>query len=322
MSKVLIGTDLQYAKEVLEAGQLVAIPTETVYGLGGNALNPEAVSRIFAVKNRPKFDPMIVHTHSLASVHGMLGEVPKQALALAKAFMPGPLTLLLPRTSRIPDIVTAGSPRVAIRIPNHPLTRQLLQSLHFPLAAPSANPFGYISPTRAEHVADQLGDKIPYILDGGPCTVGVESTILGFEGGAPVVYRKGGLAVEAIEAKIGPVEVRTHSTSNPAAPGMLQSHYAPQAPLLLGKLPLLIQMHQGRRIGIISFQSFYPSVPAEQQIVLSPAGDPEEAARNLFAGMRQLDKLELDVILAELLPEQGLGRAINDRLRRAAGKPY
>ena len=316
----MIGKDLQYAIQLLKADAVVAIPTETVYGLAGNALSPKAASTIFEVKNRPSFDPLIVHTSSVERIAGLTTEMPEAARQLAQRFMPGPLTLLLPRAAIIPDIVTAGSARVAVRIPAHPMAHELLASLDFPLAAPSANPFGYISPTTARHVEDQLGDKIPYILDGGPWRVGVESTIVGFEEGMVVVYRKGGIAVEDIEAVAGPVAVRPHSASNPAAPGMLRSHYAPSAPVVLGDVENLLLRYPGKKVGAIRFREAASGIPASRQIVLSPSGGLAEAARNLFAGMRRLDALRLDVILAELLPEEGLGRAINDRLRRAAAE--
>ncbi len=314
----MIGTDLSYAIQLLKAEAVVAIPTETVYGLAGNALSPKAVSTIFEVKNRPSFDPLIVHTSHLERIAAFTAEMPEAAQRLARRFMPGPLTLLLAKSDIIPDIVTAGSPRVAVRIPAHPMAQELLTMLDFPLAAPSANPFGYISPTTARHVEDQLGDKVPYILDGGPCRVGLESTIVGFEEGQAVVYRKGGIAVEEIEAVVGPVRVRPHSSSNPAAPGMLKSHYAPSAPVVLGNIEKLLARYEGKQVGAITFQRPAPGIPAERQLTLSPTGNLAEAARNLFAGMRRLDALNLDVILAELLPEEGLGRAINDRLRRAA----
>lgn len=316
----MTGTDWTYAATLLKAGQLVAIPTETVYGLAGNAFSGQAVAEIFAVKQRPSFDPLIVHTCSIDRLEQLVLEFPDIARRLAARFMPGPLTLLLPKAPHLPDIVTASSPLVALRIPSHPLTLRLLDALDFPLAAPSANPFGYISPTSAGHVAQQLGDKIPYILDGGPCTVGLESTIIGFPDGLPVVYRKGGISVEAIEAEIGPVKVRPHSSSNPLAPGMLKSHYAPRTPFFLGDISALLRLHAGKRAGVLSFQQHFQNVPDEYQVQLSPKGDFTEAARNLFAAMRHLDGLGLDLIAAELLPEKDLGRAINDRLRRAAAK--
>ena len=316
----MIGTDISYAVQLLQQEQLVAIPTETVYGLAGNAFSEKAVSEIFAVKNRPSFDPLIIHTSAWERVGQWVEEIPEKARLLAANFMPGPLTLLLKRKDLIPDIVTAGSPLVAVRIPRHPLCLELLEKIDFPVAAPSANPFGYISPTTAQHVADQLGDRIHYILDGGSCTVGLESTIVGFPEGEPTVFRKGGIAVESIENLIGPVRVRAHSTSNPQAPGMLKSHYAPRVPLQLGNLEELLQKHASLRLGLISFQKDYPEVPKAFRIVLSPSGDFTEAARRLFASLRYLDQQPLDMILAEPVPEEGLGRAINDRLRRAAAR--
>ena len=316
----MIGTDIQKAADFLQSDALVAIPTETVYGLAGNAYSSRAVASIFDVKKRPSFDPLIIHTSHFSRLEEFVTHIPEKAYLLAQQLMPGPLTLLLPKKKKIPDIVTAGSPRVAIRIPNHPMALQLLSKLDFPLAAPSANPFGYISPTTAQHVNNQLGSQIPYILDGGPCRVGLESTIIGFEEGVPIIYRKGGAPVEQIESIIGPVEIRPHSSSNPQAPGMLKSHYAPSAGLELGDINELIKQHNGKKIGLIQFKNYHNAVPASQQVILSTVGSLHEAAQRLFAGMRQLDQMQLDIILAELVPEEGLGRAINDRLRRAAAK--
>lgn len=311
-------TNIQTAKRLLEADEVVAIPTETVYGLAGNALSNAAIVKIFAVKERPFFDPLIVHGADFEHLTAYVQNIPATACELARHFMPGPLTLLLERRESIPDLITAGSPWVGLRAPAHPLTHELLKQLDFPLAAPSANPFGYISPTTAAHVAQQLGDKIPYILDGGACTVGVESTIIGFPNGKPTVYRKGGLAIETLENIIGPVEVLAVSSSNPQAPGMLKSHYAPRIPLILGNIPEMLEEWAGKKVGILSFSRQYTTLPSAQQVTLSPNGVYAEAAQKLFSGMRYLDQLDIDVILAELLPEKDLGRAINDRLRRAA----
>ncbi|MCZ8134488.1 MAG: Sua5/YciO/YrdC/YwlC family protein, partial [Algoriphagus sp.] len=212
--------------------------------------------------------------------------------------------------------------RVAVRVPNHPLTLTLLEQLEFPLAAPSANPFGYISPTQAAHVEAQLGKKIPYILDGGPCAVGLESTIVGMEDDEIVIYRLGGLEISAIEQLVGPVKVKDHSSSNPAAPGQLDSHYAPRKPFMLGDLKAMIAEKQveGVDFAVLSFSDAFEQIAPEKQIALSPSRDLPEAAQNLFAAMRKLDETSARVILAELMPETGLGRAINDRLRRAAVK--
>ncbi len=315
-----ISTDLILAKSFLEKGQLVAIPTETVYGLAGNALNPLAVAAIFETKNRPSFDPLIIHVSSLAKADSYITEFPKALRLLAEAFWPGPLTLLLPKAPEIPDLVTSGLYRVAVRVPSHPLTLALLESIDFPLAAPSANPFGYISPTTPEHVSDQLGEFIPMILDGGPCKVGLESTIVGMEGEDIIVYRLGGLEIDAIESIVGKVKLQDYSSSNPQAPGLLESHYAPTKPFILGDLSKLIPNYasRGKSFGVLSFQDFSEVVALEKQIRLSQNGDLKEAAANLFAAMRELDGMDLEVILAELAPDQGLGKAINDRLKRAS----
>jgi len=313
-----LGTDIGAAKQFLEQGDVVGIPTETVYGLAGNALNPDAVLKIYTVKNRPSFDPLIVHTDSPDKLATFVREIPEPARRLAEALWPGPLTLLLPKQALIPDLVTSGLDTVAVRIPNHPLTLALLRTLDFPLAAPSANPFGYISPTTARHVADQLGEQIPYVLDGGPCGVGLESTIVGFSPEGPVVYRLGGLPLESLEAIVGPVLVRNHSTSNPKAPGMLSSHYAPRKPFRLQSVEEALAQYPAERIGVLAFRQQHSQIPASRQRLLSPGGDPGEAAKHLFAAMRELDALDVDLIVAELLPELGLGRAVNDRLRRAA----
>lgn len=307
------------AKQHLLEGHLVAIPTETVYGLAGNALQPETVARIFEAKKRPFFDPLIVHIHSVSEAKKLVTEFPEWAEKLAAQFWPGPLTLLLPKNETVPEIVTSGSEWVGIRIPNHPLTLALLQSLPFPLAAPSANPFGYVSPTTAQHVADQLEDHIAYILDGGPCEVGVESTIVGFEEGQPTVFRTGGIAVEELEKVLGQKLFIKHSSSKPLAPGMLDSHYAPLKPLLVGNIAELIESHKEKRLGIISFSDKYES-KATHSICLSPAHNLNEAACGIFGALREMDNQPIDLILSEHFPDEGLGKAINDRLARASAK--
>jgi L-threonylcarbamoyladenylate synthase len=320
----MIGNNLETAKHFLEQGNLVAIPTETVYGLAANALNEAAVLQIFKVKNRPTFDPLIVHTNSFEKLEQLVSCVPEKAKILAQHLMPGALTLLLPKKNIIPDLVTSGLAMVAVRIPQHSLALQLLESLDFPLAAPSANPFGYISPTTAQHVAAQLGSKIPYILEGGECKIGLESTIVGFENEQVTVFRKGGVSIESIEKLIGRVQIQEHSSSNPQAPGMLKSHYAPKTPFFLGNIADLLAKYgqKYKKIAVLSFAILYQKEISSKvfvaQEVLSPNQDFLEAAHNLFAAMRRLDSLEVDAIFAELLPEKDLGRAINDRLRRAA----
>ncbi|MBK8614111.1 MAG: threonylcarbamoyl-AMP synthase [Flavobacteriales bacterium] len=357
----VIGTDLKEAARLLSAGELVAVPTETVYGLAANAFDEAAVLKVFEAKQRPAFDPLIVHVHSMEQLASVVREMPPEAETLMQAFWPGPLTLVLPKHPSIPDLVTSGLDTVGVRMPAHPLTLQLLSALPFPLAAPSANPFGYVSPTTAQHVADQLGDRIPYILDGGACAVGVESTIIGWEEQEPasasernsasidpqgasldsqdpersrgasafsassavtfrrqghwVLYRAGGVPVEAIEKVIGIVRPQVKHVL-PVAPGMLESHYAPRKPVFIGDITELLKEHSGRA-AVISFTTKHQAWRCE---VLSPSGDLNEAARHLFATLRALDASEADVILAEVFPDEGLGRAINDRLKRAAAK--
>lgn len=311
----VIGKDINKAKQLLREGQLVAIPTETVYGLAANALEPRAVTKIFSAKNRPAFDPLIIHVPSIERVLHYAKNFPAVAKRLAAAFWPGPLTLVLEKRDIIPDLVTAGLPTVGIRCPDHALTRQLLDELEFPLAAPSANPFGYISPTTPEHVQGQLGTQIPYILDGGACEVGIESTIVGFDNGQAIVLRHGGLKTEDIEKVIGKIFLAVNASSNPRAPGQLNSHYAPRKKLLAGDLSILTKKYVHQNPGVLAFQTDY-NFPVQQ--ILSSSGDLEEAARNLFAAMRKLDESSCNFIISEYVPDTGLGKAINDRLKRAA----
>ena len=317
-----IGKDIARAKQLLEAGEVIGLPTETVYGLAGNALNTDAVVKIFETKNRPSFDPLIVHTADVGQISRYTLPIDEELQKLAERFWPGPLTLLLKKKQNIPDLVTSGLDFVAVRVPDHPMTLELLRSLDFPLAAPSANPFGYISPTQPGHVQDQLGDKIPYILDGGPSEVGLESTIVGIEHGQTIIYRLGGTEVSAIEQIVGNVLILPQSSSNPKSPGMLKSHYAPNKTFILGNIEELAEKYASLGIGygVLSFTNPYPSLKVAAKFVLSKKGDYQEAAKNLFAGMRHLDQADVSVILAEELPEEHLGKAINDRLRRAAAK--
>lgn len=311
------GTDIETALRCLKNGQLVGIPTETVYGLAANALDAAAVAKIFSAKNRPFFDPLIVHTHALSEVHRYVRSMPDKARLLAEVFWPGPLTLVLPKAELIPDLVTAGQDTVGIRVPSHPLCLELLRQLDFPVAAPSANPFGYVSPTTAQHVVDQLGDKVCYVLDGGPCSVGVESTIVGFREEEPVIYRLGGTSIEAIVSVVGPVLEQISASSNPAAPGQLDVHYSPKCRVILSDDALATDSFD---IAYLRYHKTLPHIAADRQMILSPHQNAEEAAINLFAMLRKLDSQGFRCIVAELLPEIGLGRAINDRLRRAAAK--
>lgn len=313
-----LGKDLAEAKSLLENDQLVAIPTETVYGLAANGLHPEAVVKIFEAKQRPSFNPLILHVASVHQAEALTRSFPDKARELAEAFWPGPLTLVLPAAAHIPSIVTAGLDTVGIRVPDHPLTLELLNSLAFPLAAPSANPSGYISPTAPEHVAEQLGDKVAYILDGGPCTVGVESTIVRVDEDRVTLLRLGGIELERIEELVGPVLHHQPGEGKMIAPGMMRSHYAPSKKVLIGDIDAYLGLYDESEVAILSFRRHFGQVPSNRQLALSPAGDLAEAARNIFDYLRRLDNTTARVILAEFVPDKGLGRAINDRLARAA----
>jgi L-threonylcarbamoyladenylate synthase len=313
-----IGVDISLAARILAQGGLVGIPTETVYGLAANAFDPNAVVKIFEAKNRPFFDPLIVHTHSLEAAAGFVNNIPARARKLFDAFAPGPITILLERNKeKIPDIVTSGLDTVAVRIPNHPLTLNLLQELDFPLAAPSANPFGYVSPTTAQHVEQHLGSVVDYILDGGPSLVGLESTIVGFEEGKTIIYRLGGLSVDDIEGVAGHVELKINSSSDPRAPGQLKSHYAPGKKLYIqGTEPAGLDY---ANVAFIGFDTLHDKVKHENQLLLSKTGSINEAAQKLFAALRKTDMLDVEFVIATKFPDSGLGLAINDRLQRAAG---
>ncbi|MEM6398112.1 MAG: L-threonylcarbamoyladenylate synthase [Bacteroidota bacterium] len=327
-----IGRDLEFAIEKLEANGLVAIPTETVYGLAANALEAEAVVKIFEAKKRPSFDPLIVHIKGTEDLAKYAKVIPDQAGRLAQALWPGPLTIVLPKHSIIPDLTTSGLDSVAIRSPRHSLTRQLLGMLDFPLAAPSANPFGYLSPTRPEHVADQLAGEVDYILDGGPCEVGLESTIISFiDPGKIEMLRAGGYVREEIEEILGTqLSVRTHSSSNPSAPGMLAQHYAPRTPLLIVDADEVPDMNTLRSFGFLEKSknpkiAYIKLIPtqnppewATDAFAWSDDGNLRQAAARLFALLRTLDGQNYDLIVAERVPPRGLGLAINDRLSRAA----
>ncbi|GAB3204000.1 L-threonylcarbamoyladenylate synthase [Pontibacter aydingkolensis] len=317
----ITGLNYKRAGRFLAGGRLVAIPTETVYGLAANALDESAVEQIFTTKGRPHYNPLIIHIGSKNDLNKYVTAVPEMAQRLIEAFWPGPLTLLLPKKEIVPDLITASLPRVAVRMPNHPLTLKLLQLLDFPLAAPSANPFCYISPTRAEHVQQQIGDKIPYILDGGPCEQGLESTIVGFEEGTPVVYRLGAITPEEIKAVAGQVKMHQKSSEQLEGPGMLPFHYSPRTPLYFtNNVDELLKVSDPAKTGVISFQRAIEGLPEKNQVVLSAAGYMQEAASKLYDSLHYLDGLNLSRIIAEKLPEYGLGMTINERLRKAAGK--
>ncbi len=310
--------EIQKAAQIIREGGLVGFPTETVYGLGADALNPLAVARVFEVKDRPLFDPLIVHAADLGQVESLVQGFPEKALRLAQKFWPGPLTIVLPKSALVPDIVTASLPTVAVRIPRHPLALELIRESGRPIAAPSANSFGRVSPTTADHVRDSLGAKVDLILDGGPCQVGVESTVVSFMEGVPLLLRPGGVSLEEIREVLGEVGIQASAPGAPQAPGQLPQHYAPRTPLRLAES--LEELPPGKRIGLLSFLPPASRGSFQSVEVLSEKGDLREAAARLFAALRRLDGQNLDLIIARPVPHEGLGRAINDRLYKASHK--
>ncbi|MCZ7421743.1 MULTISPECIES: L-threonylcarbamoyladenylate synthase [unclassified Micromonospora] len=305
--------DLGEAAAVLRTGGLVAFPTETVYGLGANALDARAAARIFEAKQRPSFDPLITHLADAADLEPLVGPVSPAVAALAARFWPGPLTLIVDRPAEIPPIVTSGLDSMAVRVPDHEHARRLIAAAGVPVAAPSANRFGQLSPTRAEHVVRGLGAAVDLVLDGGPTRCGIESTIVDARGDRPVVLRLGALPVEELEKVTGPVTVRPGSSGQPVAPGTLAAHYAPRTRLRLvsGAEPA------GADRGYLAFRDG-PAGDWAAVEVLSVSGDLTEAAARLFDALHRLDAAKVTEIVVEPVPDIGLGRAVNDRLRRAA----
>lgn len=316
----IISKDIQKAVQLLTENQLVAIPTETVYGLAGNIFSEKAIKSIFSTKKRPFFNPLIVHIPSIDSLSDLVTHVPEKAKLLAAAFWPGSLTLVLKKSNKIPDLITAGKDTVAVRVPNHPITLALLKKLPFPLAAPSANPFGSISPTKPAHVENYFRNSIKMVLDGGSCANGIESTIIGFENEEPVIYRLGALPLEEIEALVGAISIKNKKEEKPDAPGMLARHYAPKtSTFLVDDVTAEVKKHSEKKIGVLVFKS---SLNNENitEIILSRKGSMQEAAANLYAAMHELDSKNLDIIIAERFSEFSLGKSINDRLKRATFK--
>ncbi|WP_091348135.1 L-threonylcarbamoyladenylate synthase [Micromonospora rhizosphaerae] len=305
------------AAAVLRAGGLVAFPTETVYGLGANALDAEAAARIFEAKARPTFDPLITHLADAADLTELVGPVPPAVAALAERFWPGPLTLIVDRPAAIPPIVTSGLDTMAVRVPDEPSARALIAAAGVPVAAPSANRFGQLSPTRAEHVVAGLGYAVDVVLDGGPTRCGIESTIVDARGDRPVVLRLGALPVEALVEAVGPVIVRPGSSGQPVAPGTLAAHYAPRTPLRVAA-DVESAPGDGVRRGRLAFRERPTAGEWAAVEVLSPEGDLTVAAARLFDALHRLDAAGVTEIVAEPVPDVGVGRAINDRLRRAA----
>ncbi len=324
--------EIEKAARVLKSGGLVAFPPETVYGLGADALNAKAVARVFEVKKRPTFDPLIVHVGSPEEAALLWTETPETAKILMKKFWPGPLTLVLPKNEKIPDIVNAGLPTVAVRMPDHPAALALIQALGNPIAAPSANYFGYTSATTAADVSEDLGSVIDLVLDGGPTRIGIESTVLKIENDWCVLLRPGGISVEEIKEYfpvVIPLEAKEGALESP---GTMKSHYAPWTPFVLleetvpkflEKLKSFQAIFQKKgigwpRIGLVLFSKAPQTNLVETIELLSAKGDLHEAAANLFQAMRKLDKMHLDLMVAEPMPEKGVGYAVMDRLRKAS----
>ena len=312
-------TSVSEAARFLQAGEVVAIPTETVYGLAGNAFYPKALAKIFAAKERPTFDPLIVHIADIAQLTDIAKDIPDSAYRLAEAFWPGPMTIILPKKDCIPDLCTSGLSSVAVRFPSHPIAQAIIKESGLPLAAPSANLFKHVSPTTAEHVAAQLADRIAGIVDGGPCSVGVESSIISLTGEKPTVLRPGAITPEMFAKVLGDVAIK-ESTSKPGqpmlAPGQCDTHYRPQVPLYYGEVPAgyTLPEHTVR----IAFGTQPGPIPAT--VNLSATGDMVEATSKLYAFMHDLDKPEHDLILVDPIPNVGVGMALNDRLKRASVK--
>jgi L-threonylcarbamoyladenylate synthase len=315
----MITNKIQDAKEALDKDEIIGLPTETVYGLAGNIYCDQALEKIFSLKKRPFYNPLIVHIKSIDDVFKIAENIPEKAIQLANWFWPGPLTLILNKQSHISPIITADKPTVAVRVPNHPVALELLRTIDYPIAAPSANPFGSISPTTSQHVQDYFGEELSIILEGGACLNGIESTIIGFEDDLPIVYRLGAISIEEIESIVGEVAINNHSESQPKAPGMISKHYSPKTRLILSKNVMEdVEKYNKMRIGVISLYQEMNHSSVISTEILSPTKNLYEAASKLYAAMHRLDKLNLEIIIAEVLPNNSVGQSINDRLQRAA----
>lgn len=313
-----ISKDISKAAQLLNAEDVVAIPTETVYGLAGNIYSNQAINKIFSLKKRPLTNPLIVHIDTIDRLEEFTKDIPDKALQLAKAFWPGSLTLLLKKKSVVPDVITAGKPTVGVRIPDHPMTLELLSKLAFPLAAPSANPFTSISPTSPIHVKEYFGEELSMVLDGGECKNGIESTIVGFEGDTPVIYRLGSISIEEIENIVGTVSLKNNEEKAPVAPGMMARHYAPKTKTFLVKDVLeFTSKYPNKKIAIITLDNSYSASNIIINKCLSQKGNLQEAASKLYATLHELDTMKIDMIVAQKFPNHGLGKSINDRLSRA-----
>lgn len=303
------------AAALLRSGGVVAFPTETVYGLGANALDASAAARIFEIKARPTFDPLIVHVDGDELLERVAADVPPMARALMERFWPGPLTIVLRKTANVPGLVTSGLPTVAVRMPAHPVARALLKAAKIPLAAPSANPFGYLSPTRAEHVERMLGARVDMILDAGLTSYGIESAIVLLEP-QPTLLRHGAIPVEEIEAVTGPLARELTFETTPLAPGRLPQHYSPRTPVRI----IASDPPESERSDAALLAFSTPLAGYRATRVLSASGDVREAASHLFEALHELDALECTRIDVQRVPREGLGAAIMDRLERAAAR--
>lgn len=319
--KTIIGKSTAKAAALLAAGELVAIPTETVYGLAANIFNKKAVGKIYQVKRRPRFNPLIVHVAGIQAAKELVSTFPPQAELLAKKFWPGPLTIVLPKNKKVGDWVTGGQSTVAIRVPAQPLALRLLRSLDFPLAAPSANPFTYISPVKPRQVKKMLDGRIGYILDGGKCSRGIESTIVSIHHGKVTLLRQGAVTEKELEAVLKIPLVRS-AGKGPAHPGMFKRHYSPHTPLIFTDdiLRVVEKEYSGKKTAVLLFRKRLHLPASVKQVVLSTAGNMEEAAANLYDSLHQLDNKGYDLLICEKLPERKLGKAINERLAKAASR--
>ena len=313
---IKIGKNIDFAKDILDKGGLVAIPTETVYGLGGNALNLKSIDKIFNLKNRPSNDPLICHTNSISKIEKYVNEIPDVAYKLAEKFWPGPLTLIFEKKEIIPNKTTSNLKTVGFRIPNKEITLDLLKNLDYPVSAPSANKFGYISPTRTEHIFKNFSKGIDYVLDGGACELGIESTIIGFENKNTIVYRLGSLVVEDIEKCVGDITIYSNEES---FPGSFKSHYSPSKKLYLGNIKMLADKFKDKRIGVLCFDKYYDFIKEKNQILLSKHSSLFEASKNLYSSLYELDNMKnIDIILSSLVEDTLIGRTINNRLIKSA----
>jgi L-threonylcarbamoyladenylate synthase len=314
----VIGQDIERAISFLKEGETVAIPTETVYGLAADATNEDAVLKIFEAKGRPTSNPLILHFASIESIYPYVADFPETLRKLAQQFSPGPITFILPKSSLVPSLITAGQETVAVRVPEHEMTLALLRSIEFPIAAPSANRYGGISPTTAEHVQHELNERIPYILDGGACQTGLESTIVGMAEEKVIVYRLGGIPLEALTESLGYVpEVKNELHHGVRTSGMVKYHYATETPLYFMEAG---QNEYTDSDGFILFSKNNHVKKSTQHFYLSEDGDMNEAAKNLYAALHAMDKKGFQRIFIEAFPSAGLGKTMNDRLKRATAK--